>query len=55
MRTCDFNADKIKHAVTTILSGNCKRVDVDTNTKVYECKNVIRIDLKVREEEPNGR
>ena len=51
MRTCDFNADKIKHAVTTILSGNCKRVDVDVNpdVKVYECRNVIRIDLKIHE------
>ena len=50
MRTCVFNADKIKQAVATILSGNCKRVDVDANTKVYECKNVIRIDLKIRED-----
>ena len=54
MRTCNFNTDKIKHAVTTILSGNYKRVDVDVNTKVYECKNVIRIDLKIQEESPNG-
>ena len=40
---------KIAHAVQMILSGNMQRVDVAKNIKVYECKNVIRIDLKIEE------
>lgn len=41
---------KIAEAVESILAGTCSRVDVNKNVKVYECKNVIRIDLKVTEE-----
>lgn len=40
---------KIERAVKMILSGNMQRVDVAKNIKVYECKNVIRIDLKIEE------
>lgn len=40
---------KIEPAVKLILSGNMQRVDVAKNIKVYECKNVIRIDLKIEE------
>ena len=43
----DVNFDSIRRAITLILSGNCKRVDVSPSVKVYECKNVIRIDLKI--------
>ena len=42
---------KIEEAVGNILEGVCSRVDVNKNVKVYECKNVIRIDLKITEEE----
>lgn len=43
----DVNFDKIQPAITLVLSGNCKRVDVSPSVKVYECKDVIRIDLKI--------
>ena len=41
---CDFN--KIAEAVRIVLTGICKRVDIDDNIKVYEVQNVIRIDIK---------
>ncbi|MCM1232213.1 MAG: hypothetical protein NC489_18985 [Ruminococcus flavefaciens] len=44
----EFNAEKIQKAIETIQSGVCKRVDIDDHTKVYEVKNVIRIDLKAQ-------
>ena len=50
----DFSPEtrkKIASAVQDILEGICSRVDVNKNVKVYECKNVIRIDLKVTEED----
>lgn len=40
---------KIERAVKLILNGSMQRVDVAENIKVYECRNVIRIDLKVEE------
>lgn len=45
----DFN--KIRHAITSVLSGNCKRVDISPDVKVYECKNIIRIDIKIYADE----
>lgn len=51
-RTCDFSPrtrDKIVGALCNILEGNCKRVEISSDVKVYECKNVIRIDLKIQE------
>ena len=42
---------KIAEAVECILRGTCARVDINKDVKVYECKNVIRVDLKVTEEE----
>ena len=42
---------KVAEAIETILRGTCKRIDVNKDVKVYECKNVIRIDLKIKEEE----
>lgn len=39
--------EKINKAIETIRSGVCKRVDINDNIKVYEVKNVIRIDIKV--------
>lgn len=35
--------------ISIILEGLVKRADVDTGMKIYECKDVIRIDLKVEE------
>ena len=52
-RTCDFSPrtrDKIEEAICSILNGYCKRVDVNPDVKVYECKNVVRIDLKIHED-----
>lgn len=37
----------IIRAVETVLKGEARRVDVAPDIKVYECKNVIRIDLKM--------
>lgn len=37
---------KIQEAVEVIQKGVCKRVDVNDDIKVYECKNIIRIDIK---------
>lgn len=45
-----FDAEKIQKAIDTIEAGICKRVDIDANTKVYEVKNVIRIDLKAQDQ-----
>lgn len=47
---CDFSfetRERIENAICTILDGTCKRVDISDTVKVYEVKNVIRIDLKV--------
>lgn len=43
---------KVVRAIETIQDGVCKRVDVNDRIKVYECKNIIRIDIK--QEESNG-
>ena len=37
----------ILRAVETVLRGEARRVDVASDIKVYECKNVVRIDLKM--------
>lgn len=52
-RTCDFSPrtrDKIVEALGSILEGNCTRVEINPDVKVYECKNVVRIDLKIHED-----
>lgn len=50
MRTIrEVNVEDIKRAVGLILEGVCARVDVSNGVKVYECKNIIRIDLKVED------
>lgn len=51
-RCVDFRPEtrrKIEDALCSILDGTCSRVDITKNVKVYECKNVIRIDLKITE------
>ena len=40
------NAFNIAEAIKVIQSGYCKRIDVTDRIKVYECKNVIRVDIK---------
>ena len=40
---------KVQEAIDTIKRGVCKRVDVNDQVKVYQVKNVIRVDIK---EEP---
>lgn len=40
------NVLKIAEAIKVIQNGYCKRVDVEDTIKVYECANVIRIDIK---------
>lgn len=37
----------VAKAVDLICSGTCKKVEVSDSVKVYEVKNVIRIDIKV--------
>lgn len=37
---------RVVRAIETIQDGVCKRVDVNDDIKVYECKNIIRIDIK---------
>lgn len=43
------NALKIVEAVKAVQNGLCKKVDVNGEIKVYEVKNVIRIDIKYEE------
>ena len=52
-RSCDFSPEtrkKIANAVQDVLDGVCSKVHVNKNVTVYECKNVVRIDLKIMEE-----
>ena len=50
--TLDGYVEKVVRAIKTIQDGVCKRVDVNDRIKVYECKNIIRIDIK--QEAANG-
>ena len=40
--------NKVLEAIDLIKRGTCKRVDVSDAIKVYEVKNVIRIDIKTQ-------
>lgn len=42
----DDLVNRVIRAIGTIQDGVCKRVDVNDRIKVYECKNIIRIDIK---------
>lgn len=49
----DFDQEtcvKIASAVQDILEGACSKVIISNDVKVYECKNIIRIDLKITED-----
>lgn len=41
---------KIASAAQDILHGVCSKVIINDNVKVYQCKNIIRIDLKIVED-----
>lgn len=50
-RTVNFSPEvqgAVAGALCLILEGKCKRVDVAEDVKVYECQNVLRIDLKIK-------
>jgi hypothetical protein len=50
VRGVDFSqetCEKIASAVQDIFEGVCTRVEINKNVKVYECTNIIRIDLKI--------
>lgn len=38
--------EKVLEAIDTVSRGVCKRIDVNDRIKVYQVKNVIRIDIK---------
>ena len=44
------DSSKIAEAIDLILKGKCSKVIVSDNVKVYQCKNIIRIDLKIKED-----
>lgn len=53
-QTVDFDQEtcvKLASAIQDILHGFCSKVIVNDNVKVYQCKNIIRVDLKIKEEE----
>lgn len=41
--------DKIAKAIQDILDGECSKVIISDDVKVYKCTNIIRIDLKTSE------
>lgn len=54
MEKVDFSPqtrEHIKSAIEDILKRRCSRVDINPDVKVYACKNVIRVDLKITEDE----
>ena len=42
--------EKLVGAIQRIVEGSCKRVDVSEDIKVYECKDTVRIDIKMRKD-----
>lgn len=42
--------DKIGKAVQEVLDGRCSKVIISDQVKVYKCTNIIRIDLKIKED-----
>lgn len=52
--TVDFSPElinKIARAIYDVKDGECEKVIIGKNTKVYKCANIVRIDLKIVEEE----
>lgn len=42
--------DKIARAVQDVLDGVCSKVIISDDVKVYQCTNVVRIDLRIKED-----
>ena len=40
---------KVQEAIVIVRKGICKRVDVNSDIKVYKCGGIIRIDIKDQE------
>lgn len=47
----DTSGDKLLKAITAVLDGTVTRADISPDIKVYECKDTIRIDLKITKED----
>ena len=45
-----YIVEKLSEAIQRIVEGSCKRVDVSEDIKVYECKDIVRIDIKMRKD-----
>ena len=45
-----YIVEKLSEAIQRIVEGSCKRVDVFEDIKVYECKDIVRIDIKMRKD-----
>lgn len=45
----DLNYRQLSKAIDMVMSGVCKRVDVSSDIKVYLVGKVIRIDMKLSE------
>lgn len=51
MKTCDFDVTRIRAAILSVLNGATKKCVINNHIKVYECKDVIRVDLKILDDE----
>ena len=54
MSSVDFKVktiDRIRGAMIDILNGDINRADISKDVKVYKCGTVMRIDLKIHEDE----
>ena len=45
-----YIVEKLSGAIQRIVEGSGKRVDVSEDIKVYECKDIVRIDIKMRKD-----
>ena len=45
-----YIVEELCGAIQRIVEGSCKRVDVSEDIKVYECKDIVRIDIKMRKD-----
>jgi hypothetical protein len=51
MKKAKVDPQKLDTAIEVILSGAADRVDLDGNTKVYKCAGIIRVDIKIKDEQ----
>ena len=45
-----YIVEKLFGAIQRIVEGSFQRVDVSEDIKVYECKDIVRIDIKMRKD-----